>query len=391
MSFESNLYRKRRINKYLDKVVDALDTSPEEARRILESRSVRLMKYRGLEYLTFRRDMGKILEGSLILLGKKPRLVPGYPPIQRILLLRRISRHFPGPVAVEEKMNGYNVRVLSYEDKILAITRGGFICPYTTARINKLYGNALKDFFEEHNEYILFGEVIGLENPYTRYAYPESPSFDYYVFDILTGTRQWLDLKTRREIVSAHGLKNVPLLDTINKNDYSKLVDIINDLETRRREGVVLKDPENRVPPLKYTTGYSNIDDLRLGMKYPFEEGRSFLFSRILREIFRAVEVYDNETLERNARELGYAILLPAVESIKKIIKGEVLAEEFQLRFTNSGEIEEFIDYMRSLGIDIAITSLEYRDGELVVNMLKPKKSTYEIKRILETGYSPLD
>ena len=67
------------------------------------------------------------------------------------------------------------------------------------------------------------------------------------------------------------------------------------------------------------------------------------------------------------------------------------MAEEFQLRFTNSGEIEEFIDYMRSLGIDIAITSLEYRDGELVVNMLKPKKSTYEIKRILETGYSPLD
>ncbi len=42
-----------------------------------------------------------------------------------------LKKHFSGleKITVEEKMNGYNVRVAKVKDDILAITRSGYICP----------------------------------------------------------------------------------------------------------------------------------------------------------------------------------------------------------------------------------------------------------------------
>ncbi|MDK2383695.1 MAG: RNA ligase, partial [Candidatus Korarchaeota archaeon] len=334
-------------NAIYDVLSDILGVGEAEARRLAEKRRVfRLMRYRDITYLVVRREAMGLREGTSILIrGGDYRVVPGYPSIRRILLLDiAVPRHFPGKVVVEEKMDGYNVRVVRAWGEIYAVTRGGYICPYTTARLRRMYGGALEALGDD--ETVIAGEVVGMENPYTRYRYPEAPGFDYFVFDVYRGGRVVPPLESKR-LAEEHGLRHVPVLGVIGRGDVEELRRMLETLEQRGREGVVLKDAEGRVPPLKYTTSYINKNDLELGMRFFFEEGRSFLFSRVLRQVFKAYEegwrgdrLYEEECL------LGRVIIEPAVKAIRSVEEGTGLYEEYTLRFASHEEIREFEDYM---------------------------------------------
>ncbi len=371
----------------------ALGTSVERIIDFARRGGLRVMGFRGLKYYALRRGFAGFEEGTSIFIHNGGFVVvPGYPAIKRMLLLdKAIPRWFKDRVIVEEKMNGYNVRVTSVGGRIVAITRGGLVCPYTTTRLERMYGARLRELFSEYDEIVLAGEVVGLENPYTRYYYPEAPRFDYFVFDVFVKGRI-SRLKMRDELVEKYGLRRVPILAETSKDDIEGIRRVVSRLEQQGREGIVVKDPEYRVPPLKYTTSRTNISDIRTGMRFFFEEGRSFLFSRVLREIFKLFEegVIGNKVYTR-AVDLGLAILEPAIETVHMVSKGKPVLDEFELVFTNQEELQEFIDYMSQLGIDLIVSSqVETRDG-IRVKMAKPKDTWIEVKRILETGLSPLD
>ncbi len=380
---------------YVDIVSEALGISRERAQRLLESRSTRLMRYRSLRYITLRRDVAGHYEGTVIFLlpdgGYK--VVEGYPHIQRVLLLSRaLPGHFIDRVVVEEKMDGHNVRVVRVAGKVLAVTRGGYVCPYTTARMRRKYGAGLEKLFDVlGDDAVVAGEVVGLENPYTRYYYPEAPDWDYFVFDIYVEGRP-VPVDERRRIASEHGLRNVPQLAVVDKDDWQTVQDIVNSLDETGREGVVLKDPEYRVPPLKYTTSYINTRDIREGMRFPFDEGHTFIFPRVLRQMFKAFEEeWSDERIREEARRLGEAILLPAIESVRRFARGEPLAEEFTLTFQTPEELEEFIVYAAQLGVPITVVSVDVGDGIVKARLLKHKKTPDYYRRIMKTGISPLD
>jgi len=381
----------------VDVVAEALGVPRERAKRLLESRSTRLMRYRGLRYLVLRRDVAGHYEGTVIFLfdDGSYRVVEGYPHISRVLLLSRaMPRHFPGEVIVEEKMDGHNVRVVKVAGQVLALTRGGYVCPYTTMRMRMKYGGALERLFEEvGDDAVVAGEVVGLENPYTRHYYPEAPDWDYFVFDVFVDNgRRPLPVARRRELVEALGLRGVPQLAIVHRDDWETVREIIAGLEEAGREGVVLKDPEYRVPPLKYTTGYINVRDIREGMRFPFDEGHTFIFARVLRQMFKAYEEgWDEERLREEARRIGEAILLPAVESIYRFVRGETLGEEFILTFDSMESLEEFILYAAQLGVPISVVSTETSDGLVKARMVKHKKTPEEYRKIMRTGLSPLD
>ena len=81
--------------------------------------------------LRFEKETSGIEAGTVVF--ENGEIVFGYPKIRRPLMLAAaIKRHFSDTVAVEEKMNGHNVRILSINGEIVALTRGGFICPYST-------------------------------------------------------------------------------------------------------------------------------------------------------------------------------------------------------------------------------------------------------------------
>ena len=83
------------------------------------------------------RKFGSLEEGTLIAkTTDRVEIVRGFPKIKRALtLFPTIKKHFDGDVAIEEKMNGYNVRIVKFGEKLYAITRGGFICPTQTKMI----------------------------------------------------------------------------------------------------------------------------------------------------------------------------------------------------------------------------------------------------------------
>lgn len=375
-------------------LAEALGVPVERAEKLLESKSTRVMRYRGFRYIALRRDLLGHYEGTTIIIsGDEYRVVEGYPHIERVLLLSRaVPRHFIDEVVVEEKMDGHNVRVVRVGGEILAITRGGYICPYTTMRMRRRYGEGLNAIFDElGDDTVVAGEVVGMENPYTRYYYPEAPYWDFFVFDIFRGGTP-LRVGERRRLVEEHGLRNVPQLGVVSKDDWKRINDIVKGLESAGREGVVLKDPEYRVPPLKYTTSYINTHDIQEGMKYPFDEGHTFIFPRVLRQMFRAYEEgWDEERLREEAERIGLAILLPAVESIRKYVMGEPLAEEFILEFASITELEEYISYAASLGIPLTVLSIDRVDSSVKVKLLKHKKTPEYYRRIFKTGISPLD
>ena len=383
-----------RIDEVLESVSKTLGLEKDLMKDLLNRRVLRYMEYRDIGYLVFRREWRGFREGTSILVDSgNVKVVHGYPSIQRILLLKAMQTHFIDKVVVEEKMDGYNVRVVSFNGRILALTRGGYICPYTTARIIDLYGEALARLFKNEGEdIVLCGEVVGEENPYVQHYYPEAPLFDYFIFDVMVG-ENFMPISRRDEIVSKYGLRQVRKLGVLQKDDVNSLMEIINKLERAGREGVVLKDPMHRVKPLKYTTTYIHINDLELGMKYPFDEGRGFLFSRILREIWKIYEEkISGKELEERAKRIGLAILKPAIESIKKVEEGKAVYEEYTLRVPSIKVLDEFMEYMDKLGVNIALVQVTpIENNYYKARIIKMKQTDLEYRRILKTGYSPID
>ena len=357
----------------------------------LIGRKLRLMKYRDLEYLVFTREAHGYNEGTVILIGKEPMVIYAYPSIRRLAFLEAASKYMPSDFIVEEKMDGYNVRVVVYNGKLIGITRGGYICPYTTARLSRLYMDKLRGFEQEYPDHVLVGEVVGLENPYVPVEYPEAPRFDLFVFDLMNKDKL-KPLSLRDEVVEKYSLRRVRVLGVLSKKDSWRLWEIVDELERDGREGIVIKDPLHRVQPLKYTTVHTNIGDLRSGMKYPFDEGKSFLFPRILRLIAQGYEMkWDRKRLENIAYELGMAILEPAIENLHKRAYGKLIAAEYKLVFPSEEDLSDYLEYMETMGIDI-VTSIEGTSEEgIIVRVMKLKQTHNEYGRILETGLSPLD
>ncbi len=375
----------------VDLLAEALSLSREEAHSLLSKGTVRPMRFRGLNYYVLRRPVKGYEEGTAVIVGGEgPRVVRGFPSIRRVLLLSvAVPRHFPGKVYVEEKMNGYNVRVVEVDGQIYALTRGGYICPYTTARLRRLYGDELASLLKELEGYMINGEVVGLENPYTRHRYPEAPLFDFFVFDLReASTNKPVPVEERYRLVEEHGLRSVPLLGVVDRRDVDAIRGFLEKLEGEGREGIVMKDPEYRVPPLKYTTGAANLGDIAAGMRFFFDEGRSYLYSRILREAFRA---YEAGSLDDLAEKLGRSILEPLLASIEEVEEGGQLVEEFTLRFASRGEAEEFLAFYESVGAPLLYYRVEEAGAEVVVRVAKAKETHDEFARILETGISPLD
>jgi len=376
----------------VDVLAEALSITREEAYSYITRGAVRAMRYRSLPYYVLRRPIRGFEEGTAVLVGREgPLVVRGYPPIRRVLLLSTaVPRHFPGEVYVEEKMNGYNVRVVMVDGELLALTRGGYICPYTTARLTREQGEALRGLLGEMEGYMVNGEVVGVENPYTRHRYPEAPLFGFFVFEIREASSgKPLPIPERMRKVEEHGLRGVRLLGVIGKDDVEGLKEILRSLDEEGREGVVLKDPEYRVPPLKYTTPAANLGDIEAGMRFFFDEGRSYLYSRILREAFRVYE--EGGGLEELERRLGGAILEPLLRAIEEVEEGGQLVEEFTLRMSSLEEAREFLAFYEGVGAPLLYYRVAQRDGEVLVTVAKAKETFDEIARILETGLSPID
>lgn len=367
-----------------DELPDILGSESEKLVLAYKKGNLKFYKNRFITALQFRKAVGKIEAGTMVSLHGEIDVVRGFPKIRRTLMLENaLKSHFNKEVAVEEKMNGYNVRVAFINSKIVAFTRGGYVCPYTTKKAPELLD--LTRFFQDHPDLVICGEMLGTDNPYVSHYYPEIGKIGFRIFDLrnkLTGKP--LSIPKKREILDKYGLPAVRLLGIYPVDDPYQILELVKKLGKDGREGVVMKDPQMDIPPLKYTSSQAHDDELIYAFKFPFDLGKAFFFSRVIREGFQSYEMNESDVeMKDRAQRLGESILYPMIETIRTIAAGAVAGEDLIMDADTQNEVEEFLQHLRDLGV-IAV-ELKYEDGKAVIRRVH-QSTTDKISNYLEGG-----
>lgn len=347
--------------------------------------NIRFYENHNVKGILFRKSVGKIEAGTMVCFGDKLDIIRGFPKIRRTLMLEpSLKIHFNQKVAVEEKMNGYNVRIAFINNKIIALTRGGYVCPYTTKKVPEIMD--MDKFFNDHPELVICGEMVGTENPYVKHHYKEIGNIGFRIFDLREKyTNNPMSIKDKNKILKHYNLPGVKIFEIMNIEEApQKIFDLIFKLGEDDREGVVIKDPLMEIEPLKYTSSKAHNNELQYAFTYPFDFGRSFFFSRVIREGFQAYELNESEDKIRHRTHLiGESILYPMLQTIKCIANNKLAFEDITLHVDNIKEAEDFVRYLRDLGVIATVHS--YEDGKAVIRRIY-QSTTDRISNFLKGG-----
>ncbi len=333
-----------------------LDQLPEA----LDKKKARQRRFKGLEYCHFVDDWRHIPRGTAVF-GRQ--VVYGYPHIGRVLALESgLKAHFRAPFWAEEKINGFNVRIVQVEGTPIALSRGGFVCPFTTDRLPDLMPLSV---FEEHPEIVVCAEVAGPDNPYLE-SFPPFVRHDVrlFVFDLMQKDHnRFLPCRDKTEITDRHALPTVPQYGYFTLENVAEIRAIMLRLNEQWREGLVFKEDSGRNHRAKYVTGNVNIDDLRAAADNLLELPAEYFTNRLLRLILFAEENGLPVTPEME-RMLGEALLQGLHGACDKFNRERKVYTTFRCRFRERGNAEMLLDHLRraSHGIKIQKRRLE-RDG----------------------------
>jgi len=368
----------------LQKVAERLGIT-EERLHCLQGTIISKSNWPEPGFLRFEKETSGIEAGTAIF--KNGEVVYGYPKIRRPLMLgAAIRKHFPDTVAVEEKMNGHNVRLLSIDGELVALTRGGFICPYSTEVASSLLP---AEIFEESPQLVLCGEMVGPENPYVPKDIYPTDSIDFYLFDIAQKNRRGTSgVHKTHAFAREFGLKTATFLGEFDKEKApERIKKIVIKLGRRGREGVVMKDPENRLAPLKYTCSEANCNDLSVAFSYYNDYALDFFVSRVVREGFQSVEWMESAE-ERKARALclGESILLPLIDTIQRKQRKENIVQRVQIRVRRLSTAREFEYHLHRCGIRAIFDQPVPEDDGYLIRITKPIMSTNDKTQALLDG-----
>ena len=211
----------------LSAVAERLGISAGRMERML-GRVVRSSDWPAPRLLRFDKAVSGIEAGTVVF--DEDEIVYGYPKIRRAMMLApAIRRHFSDGVLVEEKMNGHNVRVASVGGETVALTRGGFICPYST---EVACDQITPEIFADHPDLVLCGEMVGPRNPYVpKEVYP-AESMDFYLFDVSRkGKREMEGPLETHALAEEYGVRSVRLFGEFGLGEAAaEIEEIIRDL-----------------------------------------------------------------------------------------------------------------------------------------------------------------
>lgn len=375
---------------FISRLADYLGFEKERVQHLLEKNYL-ARNWGKYEYLLrFDKEISYIERGT-VLYEKNGSFetIMGFPKIRRAMVLDpTVKKHFSGleKVVIEEKMNGYNVRIAMIENGIVAITRSGYVCPYTTEKAKEKLN--LK-FFEDYPALVLYGEMIGPDNPYiSKYIYGVE-SVEFYIFDIREkNTGKPLPIVEKQKIIKKYSFSQAKFFGEIPlETAPEEITGIIRELGEKEHEGVVIKDPQMILPPLKYTSSQSNCSDLRHAFKFYNETGREYMLSRIVREGFQTVEWKENDIeFGKRCMQLGESILYSLRESINTVKKGQRLYEEVRIRVKDLKIAADFEEYLKRLGIDAVFEEPQMVGEEYLIIIKKINKSTNDKTQAILNG-----
>lgn len=372
------------------KTEQELDLEKGKIDKYLESGSVKFIEDYP-PYIRFRRPLSGVEKGTNVFYEEeieenRLEVVRGYPKTKRLLVIEEgMKKNFNSKVHVEEKLNGYNVRLAKVFDEIKALTRGGLDCPFTNEKLEK---EKYEEFFSENPELMICGEIIGQNNPYVEKRYPEEKEFGYFAFDVRDkSTCVPIGVSEKKQILEEYDIPRVNEVGIFSPEEGKGVLEKVREMGKKGREGVVLKS-RSMDKQLKYTANQSTNTDLEYAFRFWSNYGRDFMFRRIVREAFQAHEAgLEGEDLEKEGEELGKNILIPLVDTIKKVESGEEVTEDFTLEVPSKEFGEAYVEYLKHIGINAEIKSSEETSKGLKIEVSRKYPSTNDkTKHYLEGG-----
>ncbi len=330
------------------------------------------LSYFDLTYLRARDDGEGIKRGD-VFIGR--RKISHYPQIGRILTLKEgIFRNFKESFFVEEKFDGYNVRVFHQDGRLFALTRGGIVCPFSTDKL-QFYDETLQVFFKKYPLYVLVGELVGMHNPYmdAPTTYELEKDVEIRFFDIMDVDGNLLLPEEKYRIFEEFGIPSVNTFGRFssNKPDYEKLREVVLSLNAKRREGIVLKSSKFKGKYLKYVTPFINIMDIVEDAFLMAELPGNFYTSRILRYVISSLEL--GVRMDDEGRVLGES-LINGIKKALQYYKGKgYIAKRYEITFTNRRNVEEFLRVFHKVARHVKLKEIEVteRQGVYVLSFLK--------------------
>ncbi len=315
----------------------------------IEDHSVIPDEFEGITYYRVVRKVGHLEKGTVV---TGSEIIFGFPRIARILQLENgIKRAMDGSFYVEEKIDGYNVRIARIQNKVLAFTRGSYVCPFSTDRLVDFFNS--EKFFDDNPNMIICGEIAGPENPYNRESPPYvTDDIGFFAFDIMTkNTDQPVPVEKRYKLFDKYEIPTVTRFGKYNASDINQIKKCIQKLHEKGCEGLVFKPIDSSGKIIKYVTAGSCLRDIKVTSPVLMETQAEFFTHRLFRALFYLLEHQSNLD-DTFLKKTGEALLQPLFENVRKVADGEMITERYRVRFNQEQNIKKLFEHFHKCKVD---------------------------------------
>ena len=333
-------------------------------------------EFDGIRFFRITKKVGALVKGSII---TEDGIIFGFPSIARILHLENgVCNAYNHPFYVEEKVDGYNVRVVRIQGRILVFSRGAYVCPFSTDRIADFL--EVNKLFDDIPGLIVCGEFAGPDNPY-NIEHPPYVKEDvgFFAFDLMMINQSHnIPVDERYKIFDTYSIPTVRRFGQFLTSDISDLKKIMKELDEAGCEGVVMKPTHPAEKILKYVTLGSCLRDINVTAPLMAEMASEFFTHRIIRAamfIHEQMQVLQPEVFP----QLGKVLLRPIYENVTKAARNEVIDEKFLLRFREEKNIQRMIDHLHKCKVKFEVVSKNKIGNYWYVKFARKCYATYEI------------
>ena len=263
---------------------------------------------------------------------------------------------------MEEKIDGFNVRIFKLNNRIIALSRGGFVCPFTTDRTPDLMDTAV---FEHEPGIVLCAEVAGPDNPYMEGGVPYiEEDVKLFIFDIgVFNQPQFAPYLRKEALIDLYQLPSVPRFGRFELADLGRINAILLQLNQQSREGVVFKEDTPRDHRAKYTTSKINIVDIEAGAYTMFDLPPEYFMNRIARLALFMDEQGIADSLEMR-QQLGTAYVKGLLEAIQQVHQHHKVFRTYRCRFRQRENAVKLLAHLNDIGGHVQITLHELCEDE---------------------------
>ena len=326
----------------------------------IESRHALWVEYDELRYVRFVDHYHGVCRGTAVF---DDLVVYGYPSIGRVLSLQSgLNSQFQAAFWMEEKVDGFNVRIFKLNNRILALTRGGFICPFTTDRILDFIKPGV---FEHQPGLVLCGEVAGPDNPYMDGDVPYiKQDVQFFVFDIGAFNEiRFAAYSEKEALIDQYQLPSVQRFGRFELKDLPQIREILLGLNKDCREGVIFKEDSSRDHRAKYTTANINIADIQSGAYTTFDLPPEYFINRLAR---LALFMDDHGIANSQAlqQQLGGAFVEGLLLAVQQVHEHHKVFRTFRCRFHARENAVKLLARLNEVGGHVQITMHDLRKDD---------------------------